>query len=1042
MLPRSLQNFMNAFTSSHYTLYPFATTNSQDFKNLMAVYLDATLHPLLKKSDFVQEGWRIGPENPKVSTDADGVRDLVFKGVVYNEMKGMTSDASYLYYVKYLEHIFPAINNSGGDPQKMTDLTYEQLRNFHQTHYHPSNSKIMTYGDQPVEHHLQLLGEQLGRFSRSVIDHEVKRPASLQGPKNVTVPGPLDPLTPPDAQYKTSTTWLFGDTGDIHESFALSLASSLLLDGYGSPMYRDLIEAGLGTDFSPNTGYDNSGRQAVFSIGLNGVTKANVSKVKETIVATLQKTIDRGFDQHKVDGILHQLELGIKHKTASFGMNLIQRMNPGWFNGIDPFEGLSWNVVVDRFKSNFAKGGYLEGLLKKYASVDDTLTFTMAPSEDYAAAIVAEETNRLQVKIAETVSKFPNEHEAYGHLRECELELVAEQDAGQTQDLDSLPTLHISDIPRIQKTTQLRDSTTDARTKVQWRETATNGLTYFRALSLFENLPDELRMLVPLFCDSLMRIGTRQRSMEQLEDLIKLKTGGISFGYHTSTSPDDILRSEEGFSLSGYAFDGNVSAMYELLQTVLIETDFDSPKAQTMIKQLLQSGASGAVDAIAESGHRYARKYVAAGLTPEGKFAEQTSGMTQIKLIASLASAEDDADAMQNLITQLKDIQAIAVSNMATANLRVALTCGVDASAPNETALQRFLTSVKHSSSHLSTSTVADPVPARTYPSTGRTIFPLPYQVSYTALSLSTAPYTSKSGAALAVLAPLLTHNFLHHEIREKGGAYGGGAANSGQGGTFGMYSYRDPNPANTMTIYSRAARWAAERQWTDREMEEAKLSVFQQADAPISVNREGMSRFLSGIDDAMEQQRREWLLDVNARDVQAAAETLATRIQNGEDNIVMLGEKKSWLKDEEWRVEDMGSASRCLQLWTQVVELNPVNPEESGCELAKVSRFRRKWYVDVSIYTINKLSKHELLSSTSILIARHASPRWLRDRSHLVIRRMRLTRTTKTERRPLVIALAFAFFINDGWGMPYAFRSSFPYLVASPVPDSEVGRQ
>nr|POE63231.1 mitochondrial presequence protease [Quercus suber] len=449
----------------------------------------------------------------------------------------------------------------------------------------------------------------------------------------------------------------------------------------------------------------------------------------------------------------------------------------------------------------------------------------------------------------------------------------------------------------------------DAKTRLQWRETATNGLTYFRALSLFDNMPDELRVLIPLFCDSLMRIGTRQKSMEELEDLIKLKTGGISFGFHTSTSPNDILKSEEGFSLSGYAFDGNVSAMYELLQTILLETDFDSPMAQTMIKQLLQSGASGAVDAIAESGHRYARKYAAAGLTPEGKLAEQTSGLTQVKLIARLAAAEDNVDTMHTLVAQLKDIQAMVISNMATTNLRIALTCGADASTSNEVALQHFLAATKQSYSHQNGSGHGSTEPFPSYPSKGRIIFPLPYQVSYTALSLSTAPYTSESGAALAVLAPLLTHNFLHHEIREKGGAYGGGAANSGLGGTFGMYSYRDPNPANTMTIYSKAAQWAAERQWTDREIEEAKLSVFQQADAPISVNREGMSRFLSGIDDAMEQQRREWLLDISARDVRAAAEKLAVRVQNGEGSIVMLGEKKPWVRDDEWKVEDMGIA-------------------------------------------------------------------------------------------------------------------------------------
>ena len=122
MLPRSLSNFMNAFTSADHTTYPFATTNQQDFQNLLSVYLDATLHPLLKEEDFRQEGWRLGPEDPRAGDARDGKpEDVLFKGVVYNEMKGQISDANYLNYIKYRESIFPALNNSGGDPQYITD---------------------------------------------------------------------------------------------------------------------------------------------------------------------------------------------------------------------------------------------------------------------------------------------------------------------------------------------------------------------------------------------------------------------------------------------------------------------------------------------------------------------------------------------------------------------------------------------------------------------------------------------------------------------------------------------------------------------------------------------------------------------------------------------------------------------------------------------------------------------------------------------------------------------------------------------------------
>jgi Zn-dependent M16 (insulinase) family peptidase len=805
-----------------------------------------------------------------------------------------------------MENMIPALNNSGGDPQKMTDLTYDQLRSFQQGHYHPSNSKILTYGDQPIEEHLRLLGEQLSRFEKTEVDRDVKVPISLNdGPQNVTVKGPVDPLTPPDAQFKTSTTWLMGDANDIAESFALRIATNLLLDGYGSPMYSALIESGLGTDFTPNTGYDTSGQTGIFSIGLNGVAEANVPKVKEVIAATIKGTIANGLDKTKVEGLLHQSELGLKHKTASFGMNLIQRLKPGWFNGIDPFDALAWNSIMDTFKSSYASDRYLESLLEKYLLTDNTLTFTMTPSTTYAADLAAEEAERLQSKIAEAVNAYPSEQEAYKQLRERELELVAEQDAGQTESLDILPTLHVSDIPREQKRTEVRDSKVD-QAKVQWRETATNGLTYFRALALFNDLPDELRMLVPLFCDSLMRIGTKTKSMGEIEDLIKLKTGGISFGHHVTTSPYDISKAEEGFAISGFAFDDNVPAMYELIHTVLLETDFDSPNAQRMVRQLLQTAASGAVDGIAESGHRYAMRYAEAGVSPQGRISEQVGGISQVKLITSLAAAEEDASAMAGLIEKLKAIQALAVENMKR-GMRVALTCGQDAAGPNESALRKFLQSTSSSTLSAPSSTYDSSI--QDYTSSRKTFFNLPYQVSYSALLLPTGPYVDQSSAPIAVLAKLLTHKHLHHEIREKGGAYGGGALSRGLSGVFGMYSYRDPNPDNTLEIYSNAARWAADREWTDRELEEAKLSVFQGVDAPVSVNQEGMVRFLSGVDEDMEQKRREWLLDVDAKQVRDAAEKMVEDV-NSKAYLTVLGnaEKKAFLKGgAEWKVVDMG---------------------------------------------------------------------------------------------------------------------------------------
>ncbi|KAI9840216.1 MAG: Mitochondrial presequence protease [Sclerophora amabilis] len=900
MLPRSLSNFMNAFTSSDHTTYPFATTNPQDYKNLMSVYLDATLHPLLNIDDFTQEGWRVGPENPLATIPGSPVdgpgRNLVFKGVVYNEMKGQMSDASYLYYIRFQDHIFPSINNSGGDPQKMTDLTYEQLKQFHRKHYHPSNAKLFTYGDMPLADHLQEIGGRLDKFGKIPRDSEVRRPASLEdGPKQITIKGPVDPLMDKDMQHKTSISWLMGDTSNILEGFGLGVVSSLLLDGYGSPLYRALIESGLGSDWSPNTGYDGSGGTGVFSVGLTGVRAENIPNVNEAIYETLKRVSHEGFDNQKVTGILHQLELSLKHKTAHFGMGLMQRLKPGWFNGVDPFDALAWDETISAFKE-LAADRYLEQLVEKYLLNEKTLTFTMEPSDRHGKDLVSEEASRLANKIAEVTEKAGGEALAREKLEKRELDLLEVQEKARNQDLSCLPSVHVNDIPRQKDRKVIRQGSV-GETPVQWRAAPTNGLTYFRAVNEFINLPDELRLYIPLFTDAIMRLGTRDKTTEQLEDLIKLKTGGIRIGYHASTSPASLGSYSEGLAFSGYALDSNVPAMYELLRTLVLETNFDSPDAEGQIRQLLQSEASNAVSSIAESGHGYARRYAEAGLSPQGRLIEEISGLTQVRLTTGLA-ARDPAAGLEDVIEKLKSIQRFAISG--GNSMRAALTCGPESISTNEKSLQGFLQSLPTKSAPAEDTRHVD-LPEN------KIFFPLPYQVYYSALALPTVPYTHEHGAPLQILSQLLTHKHLHHEIREKGGAYGGGAYARALGGIFGFYSYRDPNPLNTVKTMQEAGRWAFEKEFSERDIEEAKLSVFQSLDAPESVSEEGMNRFLNDVDEDMEQTRRERLLDVTRTDVRDVAQKYLLN-DASKARMVILGTKKDWVNEQDgWKIEDIG---------------------------------------------------------------------------------------------------------------------------------------
>ncbi|OAX83403.1 mitochondrial presequence protease [Emergomyces africanus] len=891
MLPRSLSNFMNAFTSSDHTTYPFATTNKKDFQNLLSVYLDATLHPLLKEEDFRQEGWRLGPEDPRASLaekkgndNSASADDIVFKGVVYNEMKGQVSDANYLYYIKFKEHIFPAINNSGGDPQYITDLTHKQLVDFSKKNYHPSNAKVFTYGDMPLSDHLQQIGQVLDGFEKSPRDTEVKLPLDLKdGPLSVTIPGPIDPFTSEDKQFKTSISWYAGDSTDIVETFSVGILSSLLLDGYGSPMYKALVESEIGSSFTPNTGLDTSGKIPIFS---------------EKVQSVFQEFSASGFNDEKVKGILHQLELALRHKTANFGVGIMEKTISSWFNGSNPMEELAWNEVINEFKRRYEKGGYLEQLMRNYLMTDNSMTFTMAGSPTYNKQLDEREMTRKEAKMAQLTEAAGSLEKAVHQLKQEELELLKVQEAAQHADLSCLPTLHVKDISRTKEWKTVRETKIDD-VDVVWREAPTNGLSYFQAMSAFENLPEELRLLLPLFNDCVMRLGTAGRTMEQWEDLIKLKSGGISSSCFIVSSPTSLDSYSEGLQFSGYSLDKNFAAMLEMISSLVTETDFTSPVAPRMIQELLRSSTNGAIDSIAGSGHRYAINVATSSLSKKFWASEQQSGLAQVQATARLLhDAETSPERLQELIRKLQLIQSFAISK--SSKFRVRVVCEPDSASANEATLQNWLAGLPR---NLNPASTTEGFKFNNQAAT-KILYDLPYKVSYSGLALPTTTFTDPSSASLSVLSQLLTHNYLHQEIREKGGAYGAGASSAPIQGYFGFSSYRDPNPMNSLKVFNNSGVFARDRSWTTRELDEAKLGIFQGLDAPMSVDEEGQRYFMTGVTQEMDQRWREQVLDVTAEDVNNAAQKF---LVNGSRRVFcLLGEKKDGSDFDGWTVRKL----------------------------------------------------------------------------------------------------------------------------------------
>ncbi|KAF9114277.1 Mitochondrial presequence protease [Mortierella sp. AM989] len=864
MLNRSMATFMNAYTASDYTFYPFSTTNPIDYKNLRDVYMDAAFFPHLRELDFKQEGWRLEHENPN-----DKNSPIVFKGIVYNEMKGQMADAGYLFWSKMQQYMFPGTtyaNNSGGDPASITDLTHEELVHFHRTHYHPSNAKFYTYGNFALEDSLEFINSKLQEFSPITPPLAEKVVKPFGSPRRIGLTCPVDPMSSPEKQTKISVSFLANKATDTFEGFGLRILSDLLTDGHASPMYKALIESNLGSEYSANTGYDGSTMVSSLSFGVQGMKQEDIPKVEEAITKVLHEVQEVGVDPKRIEAIVHQMELGQKHKTSFFGMSLMQGLSSGWFNGCNPVDLLELNKNIDRLKSEIAAGPFFQNLISKYLlNNPHKLVFTMNPSPDYGAEVAANETARLMGKTS--VLTDADKEAIYQQGQK----LLKSQE--QVQDVSCLPTLKVDDIAKKTKTFALEHSAVSS-VPVQWRPTSTNGITYFRGISAISGLSPELKQYLPLFTDSLTSLGTHKRAMSEIDDDIRLHTGGIRFAPLLSTNHSALDRMEEGLSFSSYCLDRNQDRMYDLLGSLIRETNFDNVDK---LRTLIQGNASGLSNSVADSGHVFAMTNAGSRLTPVGYVSELHGGMSQVQFMNALSQKEDLSEVSQ----RLKEIAELAIKR---SSMRLALTCGEDQMSRNENVVSQFISRLDDKS----VDTIAQPEFTPTFENS---FFELPYGINFTAKCLRGVPYTHEDGPKLQILASLMSNLFLHREIREKNGAYAGGAGYSSIGGLFSFYSYRDPSPKKTLATYEDSVRWALDRaDFTEQELAEAKLSLFQKMDAPVSAAEEGMVVFTEGITDEMRQTRRERLLKVTSTDVKEVA---SRYLLNRSSSHCVLGDKE-----------------------------------------------------------------------------------------------------------------------------------------------------
>lgn len=847
MLNRSMANFMNAMTAPDYTFYPFCTENQSDYYNLMSVYLDAVFNPMLRESDFCQEGWRL--EHKDVD---DKNSPIEIKGVVYNEMKGVYSDNQQIYNEHFLNNILPSNTygiNSGGDPNVIPSLTHSDLVAFHHRYYHPSNSRFYSYGNFNLENHLKFLNDTF--LKDCLADPSIKDETKVPNEKRWTTSKRAhiacreDPMVPKDKQSSLSIGTLWSDINDTQGTFELAILSRLLLNGPNAKFYKTLIEPNIGTDFSAATGFTDQTRDTFFAVGLQGLNVSDFERVESIYEDTIKLAIKEGFDNRDIDNILHSVELSMRHQTSNFGLQLLYGTLPVWNHDGNILDSMCVSEKIDEFKKKLSnQPKYLQSLVDKYLlNNNHKLVMTMSPENNFEEFRKENEDKLLKEKLA-LLSDVDKEN-----IYVQGLNLRKQQDA--TQDVTCLPSLSLDDLKKTTDSVPLIRKNISS-TPVFIFPQPTNQVTYFRSLINTSHLSHDLKTLIPLFCNVVTRMGTKSMDFRQFDQLVRKSTGGLQVSQSIIDSPKTLFDMKESVILNSHCLDKNVDEMFDLWKQIFTQVTFED---ENRFKTLLQEEASSLANSISGSGHMYAMLCATAGINPIDAQRETYGGLQYVSTMKKIAQIDD-------LLPILKKLEEIGTKILNKNTMKCSLTI-VENNSMAVKGLEGFLNTIAGNWEQPNDYNKIDKLDnnAKCFHHV------LPFSVNYCAKALPGVHYAHKHFAPLKVLCKYISSKYLLPTVREKNGAYGSGASLS-MSGSIQMFSYRDPKPIETFEAFDGACNWVNSKKITIEELNEAKLAIFQGIDHPVAPMSKGNALFFNDMDHQIRQEHRNQIMNVKVEDL------------------------------------------------------------------------------------------------------------------------------------------------------------------------------
>lgn len=878
----SLNTFLNAMTFPDKTMYLVASCNDADFANLMHVYLDAVFHTNIYKKEeiFCQEGWNYHLESPE--------DEITYNGVVYNEMKGAFSSAEDILEGEIIHALYPDTPygfESGGDPECIPDLKYEDFLDFHRKYYHPSNAWIYLYGNMDICERLEWLDrEYLSDYDQIAVDSAIAVQKAFEAPREIHRSYSISMSETEEDNTYLSWSASVGKSTDVELTTAFSVIEYALLSAPGAPLKQALLDAGIGKDILGS--FDSSIQQPIFSVTAKNANPSDKDEFLRIIRQVLEDAAERGMDEKALLAGINSSEF--RFREADYGpypkglMYGIDLMDTWLYEGADSFAYVKQLDVYAALKKKVGTG-YFEELIRRYL-LDNThaAVVLVEPEKGLTAKLEAEAAKKLAAYKASLTAE-----EIAGLVEKTEKLRLFQETPSTQEELEKIPMLERKDISRkIREFSNIPLSW--GKTEALWHEVSTNGIAYLDLLFDLKCVPEEDLPYVGILRYVLGMIDTENYSYGTLFNEINMQTGGISMGLLSFPDAREENKIQTMFSVSARTLYEKTDFVFDMIEEILFRSKLEDTKR---LKEIIAEQKSRVQMRITSAGHSAAVTRAMSYFSEASAFNDLVGGIAFYKFLEEL---EQNFEEKKDIL--VKKLRSLAACIFRQDTLAVSVTA-------EKAGLARLEERVQKLAGQLAADQM-DAACCQLAKGKKNEGFQTSAKIQYVARTGNYRKAGFAYTGALRILKVILSYEYLWVNVRVKGGAYGC-MSGFGRNGDSYFVSYRDPNLRKTNEVYENVPQFVEQFTVDERDMTKYVIGTISELDTPLTARAQGLrslNAWYCHVSEEDIKREREEILDASAEDIRALAPLMRAILADG--NFCVLGNEDSLAKEKELFME------------------------------------------------------------------------------------------------------------------------------------------